>query len=425
MIAFATLFLGLVLGPQPVEVVVGDRVAAVEILLNGRSHGVIRGAPWSMPCDFGPELAPQKLEAVAYDAAERELGRVRQWLNVPHPPAMATIVLEPHQLGQPRIARLTWESVAGVEPLAMTASLDGQPLAVDDPRRIVLPPHDPQQLHLFRAEIEFEDHISSQVELTFGGTYIDQIHTELTAIPVMAKKKSRKPPPADRFQGWFLRNGEPVKVVAVEKAPADVVMVLNRPYRDGRTRYLNRDRRHIAKLTGGHRLRFLVPVPRQRQGARTQFDLFPISRDYPPAKGGVYWLLFKVRQPGLKEGEPHLAEAVAVAGLAASARRRGRAVVLILRSEPHDAGLYTPAQTRRYLQRLRVPFFLWTPDEQPSPALAEWGEPVDVSSISKLVRAVAELDKVLDHQWVVWLEGTYLPQEITLSPAAEGITLVP
>ncbi len=424
MIAFATLFLGLVLGPQPVEVVVGDRVAAVEILLNGRSHGVMRGEPWSMLCDFGPELAPQKLEAVAYDAENREIGRVRQWLNLPHPPAMATMVLEPHQVGQPRIARLAWESLTGVEPRSMTASLDGQPLPVDDPRRIVLPPHDPQQLHFFRAEIEFDDQISSQVELTFGGTYVDQVHTELTAIPVMAEKKNRKPPPADRLRGWFLGNGEPLKVVAVDKAPADVVMVLNRPFWEG-TRYLSSDRRHVAQLTGGHRLRFLLPIPRQRQGARTQFDLFPISPDFPPAKGGVYWLLVRVRQPGLTKGEHHLAEAVAVAGLASSARRRGRAVVLILSSEPRDVGQFTPAQTRRYLERLRVPFFLWTPDEQPSPALAEWGEPVDVSSLSKLVGAVSELDKVLDSQWIVWLEGTYLPQEITLSPAAEGITLVP
>lgn len=424
MIAFTTLFLGLVLGPHPVEVVVGDRVALVEILLNGRSLGMMRGEPWSMRCDFGPELAPQKLEAVAYDAADREIGRVLQWLNLPHPPAMATIVLDPPQEGQPRIARLAWESLAGVEPLAVTASLDGRPLVVDDPRRIMLPPHDPRQLHFFRAEIEFADHISSQVDLTFGGTYVDEVHSELTAIPVMAEKRNRKPPSADHLKGWFLHRGEPVNVVAVEKAPADVVMVLNRPFREG-VRDPEWNQRYAAQLTGGHRLRFVVPVPRSRQGTRAQFDLFPISEDYTGAKGGVYWLLIRLRQPGLTEGDHHLAEAVAVAGLAASARRRGRAVVLILSSEPRDVGQYTPAQALRYLERLRVPFYLWTPDERPSPALAAWGEPIKVSSLSKLVAAVSELDKVLDSQWMVWLEGNYLPQEITLSPAAKGITLVP
>lgn len=58
MIAFASLFLGLILGPRPMEVVVGDEVAAVELLLDGRSLGMLREPPWRFETDFGNELAP-------------------------------------------------------------------------------------------------------------------------------------------------------------------------------------------------------------------------------------------------------------------------------------------------------------------------------------------------------------------------------
>ena len=56
--------------------VVGEGVAAVELRLDGRRLGTMREAPWVMECDFGPEIAPQHLEAVALDGVGREVGRV-------------------------------------------------------------------------------------------------------------------------------------------------------------------------------------------------------------------------------------------------------------------------------------------------------------------------------------------------------------
>ena len=70
MIAFASLFLGLFLGVKPVEMVVGEGVAAVELRLDGRSMGTLRGAPWRRELDFGSELAPRHLEAVATPASK-------------------------------------------------------------------------------------------------------------------------------------------------------------------------------------------------------------------------------------------------------------------------------------------------------------------------------------------------------------------
>ncbi|MCB1033317.1 MAG: hypothetical protein KDD47_05730, partial [Acidobacteria bacterium] len=63
MIAFVTLFLSLVAGPQEIEVAVGPEVARVELLLDGRNISTLTAAPWKLRHDFGLELAPRELLA--------------------------------------------------------------------------------------------------------------------------------------------------------------------------------------------------------------------------------------------------------------------------------------------------------------------------------------------------------------------------
>ena len=63
MIAFQTLFLGLVFGTGPVQVMVSPPVVTAEIFLDGASLGVVRAAPWEVGCDFG--AAPQPHELVS------------------------------------------------------------------------------------------------------------------------------------------------------------------------------------------------------------------------------------------------------------------------------------------------------------------------------------------------------------------------
>ncbi len=280
MIAFASLFLGLFLGVKPVEVVVGRGVAAVELRLDGRSLGTMDGSPWIRHCDFGSELAPRHLEAVAFGTAGEELGRVSQWLNLPHEPAVMSVVLEPDEPGRPRGARVSWESSAGAEPKSVTASLDGAPLAVSDPRRIALPAVDDAQLHLLHVELEFEDHVTSRVDLTFGGAYADEVSTEITALAIRAIGKPRRPPSTAGAQAWFVKDG------------------------------------------------------------------------------------------------------------------------------------------------LRVPLFVWDPESGAAGRLEAWGEVRKVGSLKQLGAAFEELSELLDQQWIVWLDGRHLPQEIELSPRAEGFELL-
>jgi hypothetical protein len=423
MIAFASLFLGLVFGAQTVEVVVGETVAAVELRLDGERLTTLREPPWRTTVDFGAELAPRHLEAVAFDAGGEELGRAEQWLNLPTPRAVASVVLEPRRPGEPRIARLTWESAAGAEPESVTVSLDGEPVPVDDPHRIVLPLVDEGQFHLLQVELEFEHRVASRLDMTFGGAYVDEVSTEITALPLLADQASRRPPEVAAAQAWLVKDGQPLRVLAIEKESAEIVVVLDRPfphllepgerYKPPRSLYLAADQR----------LRFVSTVPEQSQGVATTFELFPISPSYGGDVGDLYGVLSRLRRPQV-EREPRPASAVAVAGLAAYEGRHRRAVVLVPTTRPRVEGELGPDRVRRYLDRLGVPLVVWNPASHASPEVAAWGEVREVGTLKKLGDAFAELTSRLDRQWIVWIDGRHLPQDVELAPTAKGFSLL-
>ncbi len=423
MIAFASLFLGLFLGVKPVEVVVGSGVASVELRLDGESLGTLRGEPWIRECDFGSELAPRHLEAVAFDAAGTELGRVSQWLNLPQEPAVATVVLEPAEAGSPRVARVSWESSAGATPESVSASLDGVPLPVSDPRRIELPAVNEADLHLLHVELEFEDHVVSRVDLTFGGAYADQVSTEITALAIHATGKPRRPPTTATVRDWFEKRGEPLRVITLEKGTAEVVIVRDRAFPrfvvPGEATKIPKS----LRLGGDQRLRFVSTTPEQSEGVGVTFNLFPTTSAYDGGLGDLYRLLTQVSFKA-RDDPPRLASAVAVAGLAVYRGRNRRAVVVVPSPKPHDDSSLTPGQARRYLERLHVPLYVWNPEAGAAPHLDAWGEVRRTGNLKQLAAAFEELSELLDRQWIVWLDGRHLPQEIELSEQAEGFELL-
>ncbi|MEM7582278.1 MAG: hypothetical protein AAF560_02770 [Acidobacteriota bacterium] len=424
MVAFASLFLGLFFGVKPVEVVVGDGVAAVELRLDGERLGMLRGAPWSMECDFGADLEPQHLEAIAFDAENRELGRVSQWLNLPKEPVVASVALEPRKPGEPRVVRLSWESSAGAEPKSVTATLDGVPLTFDDPRRITLPEVDESQLHLLQFELEFDKRTSSRVDFTFGGVYVDEVSTEITALAIQATRRIKRPPTVAAAGEWFLKDGEPLRVIAVEKETAEIVVVLDRPF----PRFIGPGEPYkVPKslgLSGDQRLRFLSTVPRQSEGVAATFSLFPVSPAYDGGLGDLYRLLTGISFRNEEDAVPRLNSAVAVGGLTAYRGRHRRAVVIIPRAKPVPDDSLTPAQARRYLEHLRVPLVVWNPESKRAPGLDAWGEVRDVGTLKELAAAFEALSEVLAEQWIVWLDGQHLPQEIELAAAARDFALL-
>lgn len=427
MIAFATLFIGLILGPQTVGLTVGDGVAAVLIRVDGEDFGMLRGAPWGFQYDFGQDLKPRRLEVVAYDAAGEETGRAVQFLNLPSPPALASVALDPYEPGKPRAAHLAWESVARARPRKVSATFDGRPIPVEDPHEILLPPHDLMSLHFFRAELDFDKDAKSQVEITFGGTYADEVSTELTAIPIELADGRREPPRLEELRGLFRKGDEVLEVVAVEHGEAEVVVVRDKTFIVGLESSPNIVRRSVP-IPEGVTFRLLSPVPMQQKGTRAIYNLFPTSTGFDSGKGGLYLFLTRMTaDDGRHRQEERLNDAVAVAGLAAYERRRRRAVVLVVQDEVYERApqQLVPAQSRRFLEHLKVPFFVWTPSRKPAEEALAWGDPVDISSMKKLGAAAGEVYEALDRQWIVWLAGTHLPQKVTLAPEADGRFVLP
>ncbi|MCP4898958.1 MAG: hypothetical protein GY906_18460 [bacterium] len=431
-IAFITMFLGLVVGQQPVELAVsGDRVAMVEIVLDGATVGRLEAPPWRYTCDLGSELLPHELVAIARDDEGNELIRTRQWINLPRDPAEATLVVGKELEGGRRLARLVWRDIYGVEPISMMAFFDGMPLAVTDPERIILPPHDLDTVHLLRAEIQFPEQRQTTAEVLFGGGYGANVRAELTAVAVEIEKG--KMPSVDAIQGWFLSDGRELPVAVVEQERSELLMVVDRGVELDLAKLLPRlpDRWNYSSFSGSRpepllgeeqSVQFLWPIPMRGASGNQKYALFKPTRRFFKEDGHLIELLDRLRLAGLPEGPQRLTDAVAVAGRMATRLGHPRMVILIVSKDPDDASQLSPAVVRQYLSSLQVPLVVWSPESKRLKGSA-WGEVVRISTLGELNRALGRASKVLEHQRIVWIEGLHLPQQIALAQTAENLRL--
>lgn len=440
-IAFLTLFLGLTLGPQPIELTVTGPAAAVELLLDGAPAGRLAGPPWKGRIDFGPSLLPHEVVARAVDSQGNEIGRASQWVNLPRPPAEVDILLENGPTGRPVAARLTWQSLTGESPSAIGVSFDDQPLVIGPDGRIKLPAWDPETSHVLSAELRFSGAFIARRDVAFGGRWGDQVSMELTAVPVRLRSGKKLPPP-EGMQGWFLAGGRPVTVAAVEEGgPAELLVVRDpaaqpafQKIASGATSGAGRPRSVLdgQQETGEYRryhmtlekedtVRFIVPTARAVAGTSLPAELFNTTRGFSADEGGLLWFLARFVAPGDGSGRHRLADAVAVAGLQALVANHRRAVLLVLSETSQDASRSEPAMVRRYLESIRVPLAVWTLGEATAPEVAAWGGAEKVSSFSRMRKAFNRLEKELESQTIVWIDGRHLPQSIGISGEAAAV----
>ncbi len=437
-IAFLTLFLGLVLGPQPIELTVTGPVAAVELRLDGAPAGLIVGPPWTGQIDFGPALLPHELVARALDEQGQEIGRVQQWVNLSRPPAEVDILLEDGPAGRPVAARLTWQSVEGESPSAIRVTFDDKPLVVEPGGGVKLPAWDPETSHVLTAELRFSGALVARRDVVFGGRWGEEISTELTAVPVRLRPGKELPSP-ERMEGWFRAAGRPMHVAAVEESPAELLVVRDLAVRNelgklvaggsrarpsigirGGAALLDQRssdyRRFHMTLSKEDAVRFIWPVPRPVAARGTQ--LFEATRGFDARDGGLLWFLARFAPLEDDPSRQRLADAVAVAGLQALHANHRRAVLLVLSEKAMDRSPSDPSLVRRYLESIRVPLFVWTLADPASPAAAAWGDAEKVSSVGRMRKAFNRLKADLDSQHIVWIEGRHLPQSIEISGEA-------
>jgi hypothetical protein len=359
--------------------------------------------------------------ARALDASGGELARARQWINMPHPPAEAGILLERDAEGRAVAARIAWQNVMGEEPERVSVSFDGRPIAMDALRRVKIPAHSADVVHVVTVELDFESGLRSRDDVAFGGGASGEAQSELTAVPIRMTKK-RKLEPAS-FQGVLRAGDKPLRVVTAEEGPASLWIVRDESPTEtsGKLSGLGEGPRAPAALPleKGDDVSFLWPRPRALQGRALFASAGGLGREI----GGLTFLLSHISNPTPEGLFPRYSDAVAVAGLNAFESFGRRAVLLLLGRTVVDTATYPPAVVKRYLEMLRVPLFVWSLEEQ-SPAGSPWGEVSAVGTRSGLRAAYARLRENLDSQRLLWIEGRYLPQEIELTDTATGIELV-
>ena len=419
------------MGLQPVEIMAGDTVAAVEVLLDGELNARLIGPPWSLVVDLGPELAPHTLEAVAFDAAGKEMGRALQWINMSPEPARTSILIDGAKDGRGGIARLNWESLtADGNPRSVEAYFDGQRIDADNLRTITLPDFDPELAHHLRVRLEFTDLIASEAEAILGGAIGEQVNAEISAVPIVSKK-GKVPDSLASMKGWFLVGGEPQTVHAVEKGPIEVTIVRDIAVQSSlremeiHQRFLRR-KMPLYKgivLKDNYRVQFVSPCPRLIQRENFEQWVFPRSARYSAEELDLTDLLAKVVPKDCTADRQQIADAVAVAGLAANQHGLRRVVVLMVSGLSPDHSQYSPAQVGAYLAKLRVPLLVWAPSSSKG-LETEWGRATDAHDKTRFRIAFDLLEKEVEQQSIVWLEGLHLPQAIELHPEVKGVSLV-
>ncbi len=436
MIAFLTFFLGLVAGTQKVEFSVTGPVAAVEVRLDGSTVARLEHSPWTANVELGQELSPHELVARALDERGEEIGRVHQWLNLPRPPAEVEVLLERGPAGQPTAATVSSESLLGSEPTKLSATFDGVNVAPSPGRRFTIPPYDPGATHILTVAAEFPNRIEARRDLVLGGGAESQAGAELTSVPV---RVSATPPTAERISDWFVEDRTPLSVVAVDHGAAQVLIVRDLSSAEALSRlgegpsraqtalgraFVDRQPfKNEMRLEGDDQVRFLWPVVRVARGGHLRTELFESSHDFRARDGGLQWLLSHVDDPNPAQTPARYADAVAVAGLQAAATRGRRAVLLVLGQRTEDASRISPAAARLYLEKLRVPLYVWSLAGK-SGGSDPWGASENVSNPLLLGVAFGRLKKELDAQWIVWLSGEHRPQDISLSARARGLELL-
>jgi hypothetical protein len=437
MIEFVTLYLGLVLGVQPLEVSVGPEVASVEILLDAEPVKTLQGEPWQLSFDFGARLIPHHLEAIARDSAGDELARAEQWINLPRPRAEAKLSLEADEEGSRRWARVIWEAIDFDGPRKLEAFLDGRALKVESLDRIELPKTDPDFIHFLTAELEFSDTVSAHAEVVFGGTYGDEVSSELTSI-VLESDRSR-PPKTEQLQGRILHRGKPLRVVAVERPPIELIVVrehstgmfesIQRLITTGSAQRLPMRARLPRILRPADRVRFALTATSDQRAATGRYEQIPVTRDLTqPRAATLLQILMRIGPVGSRQAltNERIADAVSIAGLVGSASNRRRAVILLSAFQNEDVSRLVPAAVRDYLNSLMVPLVVWElkpPGERNRPPATRWGKSVDVTDWGGMGTAFEELRKSLDSQVLVWVEGRQLQREISIAPGASGLRL--
>jgi len=431
-VVFLTLLLGLVGGPQRVELAVEGAPAAVEILFDDEVVARLTAPPWVADLDFGPDPVPREVVARALDARGREVSRAVQRVNLPHELESLDIAIEDDAHGVAVAARVVWQSAVAEPPTALSLALDGRPLDLEG-NRALLPRLAPDVAHVLEARANSESGAHATA-LLLGGAYTDRVATELVGVPVRVEGRRQVEEVTRCLAG---PRGDPVEVQSIDEGGGEVFLVASRESRyELRRRMLDRLPRTAGPLEPTSDL-LRLKLPKSTRATLYWPELAPQSRDLG---GGRRTDLFLNSGPlGLDaQGlwnrigsiEPvatlptaalRIADATGVAVFNAARSGRPRAVVVVLAPDEADASVLLPGQIRELARRLHVPLQVWSVS---GPRDTAWGPATPLfDSSSGLRKAHLALRDDLKSQRIAWVRTSTALHRITLRPECAGFRL--
>src|SRR5262249_28606672 len=138
-------------------------------------------------------------------------------------------------LGSARRATLVLDSLVGSRPASVAVIFDGRTLPVPvGALSVDLPSYDAETTHLLSVIARFPSSLQSRRGLVVGGGASGEAKSALTAVPV--RLKSTEPPTTATLSNAFVKDGQPLVPVAVERGAAQLLIVRDLSADEARSR---------------------------------------------------------------------------------------------------------------------------------------------------------------------------------------------
>ncbi|RLE27040.1 MAG: hypothetical protein DRJ61_17885, partial [Acidobacteria bacterium] len=429
-IIFLNLFLNLLAGTQPIEVLVPGEVEIVELRLDGVTVASRTTPPWSFTVDLGNGILPHRLTAVAVDSAGNSVAETSRLINLGLRSADCRLV--PEIPG--RTLSLVCKSVTDSKILNAEILMDGRRVDLNADWSIPLPQDG--GAHLVSATVEFDggDVVREEAFVSTGGGA--SLVSDLTAVTARFKPSEAEISP-ENIQARHRETGAPLQIRAIERGKPLVVAIVSREARrrlamqeiltvrterEGRRRATHGsdvllDRVEELESSVGSPdwvnpiLRQVDPVVDPQSGDGLAPSLFPMTDPVTLGLQSFRQLSVGPWEQG-KDEIQRISDALVVAGALATAEKSPRTVLLIIYRDDEDESWQTPDQALTYLNALGVPLVIWTTGGRKG-VESQWGQATKViDRTESMIDAAEDLNRFLSQEWVVWVEGSWLPGEV-------------
>lgn len=417
MVAILTLFAGLFFGLRVVEVEVGPGVARVELRLDGRAVATLVAPAWSAPVDFGPIPMPRQLEAIAFDDAGVRVGSDRRPVNRINPRVQAGFSIRRETDGES--ASLDFRPVRGRDPERVLLLLGGEPLPSLDLTRIPLPARAPGSTAVLRATLEFADGEIVSAEALVGGAA--GLPDGLT--PLRVTRDAGWAGDVPGFDGFFEAGSSPLTVLASERGPAEVRVVVT-----SRARAVIRDPHGVFGMKDSLPQSLMeehIRSTRGQLGGDAVWRLVDPARPTanPPAREGTEILAGQLGAGSLAIADDDVRGAAALSALALAERAIRCAILIVVAPGEEARGPLSERALDDLTRSLSVPVVVFRLGGGKSPAFPKARV---VNGRTAFALALdEEIRRTLDRQRIVWIAGRVDPPavRVTAKGRAAGVSL--